>query len=242
MTERPPWLALLRGTALGGRSLAAFLVLCLALIWLAYQLGQLRAGYNRSAAFDERRVLADQLAAARERNARLEEQIVRQETEASIRSEAYRQVEARLAELQATVIAQQEDLAFFRGLVSEPGDGEGPRIQNVVIAVGLAPDSYTVQVVLSQPMGQQQRVSGHLELDVEGTLGERLAVLGLAELSLDESGPERLGFAFRYFQNLEADLRLPDGFLPARLVVRLIPDARGAESREQRFEWRVGTG
>lgn len=222
--------------------LGSGLLLGLALLWLGLEAGQLAAGHNRAAMRAEIGALERELAAAQAREQAQQERLVMLETDRQVSAEAYRQVEERLAEFQSTIIAQQEDLAFFRGLVSEPAAGEEIRIQNVVIAEGLQPASYTLQVVLAQPMGRERRVSGHLEIAVEGSLDQAPVTLPLAELTGDESRRDRLDYAFRYFQNVEADIALPEGFVPARLLVRLVPSGRGAEPREERFDWRPRSG
>ena len=223
-------------------TLAGGLLLGLALLWLGFEAGQLAAGHNRTAMRAELGVLERELAAAQAREQVQQERIVMLETDSQVSAEAYRQVEQKLAEFQSTIIAQQEDLAFFRGLVSEPVAGEEVRVQNVVIAEGLQPDSYTLQVVLAQPMGRERRVSGHLEIAVEGSLGQAALSLSLAELTGEEVRLDRLDYAFRYFQNVEADITLPDGFVPARLLVRMVPAGRGTEPREERFDWRPRSG
>jgi len=223
-------------------TLGSGLLLGLVLLWLGFEAGQLAAGHNRTAMRAELAALERELAAAQAREQAQQERLVMLETDSQVSAEAYRQVEERLGEFQATIITQQEDLAFFRGLVSEPAAGEEVRIQNVVIAEGLQPASYTLQVVLAQPMGRERRVSGHLEIAVEGSLGQAAVTLPLAELTSEDTRRDRLDYAFRYFQNVEADIALPDGFVPARLLVRLVPAGRGAEPREQRFDWRPRSG
>ena len=223
-------------------TLAAGLLLGIALLWLGFEAGQLAAGYNRAAMRAELGTLERELAAAEVRQQAQQERIVMLETDRQVSAEAYRQLEERLAGFQSTIVAQQEDLAFFRGLVSEPASGEEVRIQNVVIAEGLQPASYTLQLVLAQPMGRERRVSGHLEITVEGSLGQAAVALPLAELTVDEARSDQLEYAFRYFQNVEADIALPDGFVPARLLVRLVPAGRGAQPREERFDWRPRSG
>ena len=223
-------------------TLASGLLLGAALLWLGFEAGQLAAGHNRAAMRAELGSLERELAAAQAREQSQQERIVMLETDSQVSAAAYRQVEERLAEFQSTIVAQQEDLAFFRGLVSEPVAGEEIRIQNVVIAESLQPASYTLQIVLAQPMGRERRVSGHLEIAVEGSLGQAALTLPLAELTGNEVRQDRLDYAFRYFQNVEADIALPDGFVPASLLVRLVPSGRSGEPREERFDWRPRSG
>ncbi len=59
---------------------------------------------------------------------------------------------------------------------------------------------------------------------------------------LAASADERLDFSFRYFQNLEADLVLPEGFAPQRVIVKLTPKGKAVKAVEESFAWRVKAG
>jgi len=225
------------------RLLAAAALLALGgLLWLAWALGQRSVILDPASAGAEIAALEQSLAAARQRELEQQERLVRLETDHQISAEAYRQVEGQLAALQATIMAQQEDLAFFRGLISDTANGDDIRVQNLIIIERPQPAAYTLQLVLAQPMGQERRVSGHVEIDIEGMIDQAATSLDLAAITTDAGSSGQLEFSFRYFQNLEADLVLPAGFVPARLVLRLVPSGRGAEPREQRFEWRTQAG
>ena len=48
-----------------------------------------------------------------------------------------------------------------------------------------------------------------------------------------------LRYAFRYFQILEREVTLPEGFRPERIDIRLRPARRGADDIEVSFPWRL---
>ena len=78
----------------------------LAIVWVAFELGQSRAGHNSREAEQDRSGLQTELQSGREENASLREQIAVLETDSKIDSEAYRQVESQLADLQAQILKQ----------------------------------------------------------------------------------------------------------------------------------------
>ena len=57
----------------------------------------------------------------------------------------------------------------------------------------------------------------------------------------DEGESAQLGFNFRYFQDFERELVLPDGFIPRRIMVEVNPKGRAAKVIKQSFEWSVQT-
>ena len=96
--------------------------------------------------------------------------------------------------------------------------------------------------MLAQAIRNDRKVSGHVELSVEGMRdGERLT-LGLEDLQGEEKNRNTISFAFRYFQNLEASLVLPEGFAPDRVIVRLRPKEKSVKAVERAFDWPARAG
>lgn len=212
----------------------------LLIVWAAYELGQARAGHNRREAQQSRIDVESELEAARAENGQLREGIALLETDAKIDAEGYSQVESQLAALQAEILMQQEDLAFYRGIVAD--QEAGVRIQDLELLRGVDESSYSMHLVLAQAIGASRRISGFVELKVEGTRGGAPVTLNLADLAGQNDRKTRLNFSFRYFQNLEADLVLPEGFAPARVKVKLTPQGKSAKPVEQSFDWVMPVG
>ncbi len=207
-------------------------------VWLAYEYGQARGGHNRLESlrrFGEQRA---QLGRLENQNRALQERIAVLETGEQINREAYRRVEAELTELQGRLQEQAEDLAFYQGLVSATAGADALRVQDLVIFPGPVPTTFTITLVLAQPQGLKQRVTGSVELEIEGMMAGARTTIGLAEMAPEGSGAS-LRYSFRYFQNLQAELQLPEGFAPLRVLVKLTPKGSTGATLEQSFDWRV---
>jgi len=93
-------------------------LLALAFSYLCFELGRYRSGYSvldhRRENATHRQLLADEQAVTEE----LRRQLAILETSREIDRETYAQVEANLGELQAQIQAQEEELVFYRGIVS----------------------------------------------------------------------------------------------------------------------------
>ena len=75
---------------------------------------------------------------------------------------------------------------------------------------------------------------GRVHLDVEGIFEDRPATLDWARLSAEGSAAP--AFRFKYFQQLDGYLTLPQGFSPTRLVVSL--ESPGQAPAVQRpYDW-----
>jgi len=223
----------------GRWALAAALAVGLGMIWIAFELGQSRAGHNRLAAYSRERDLREELVRRESAVAALREKVARLETDALIRQESYKQLESELQVLQARVQAQAEDLAFYQRVVSVD-EKEGLRVQDLAVARDTVTGAYTVRMVLAQALRNDKRISGTLELELEGRRDGAPASLALSELT--PGSEARLDFSFRYFQNLESELRVPDGFVPESVKVILNPTGKKAKPVEQSFAWLVQSG
>ena len=204
--------------------------------WAAYELGQARAGHNRFAAMQRQADLREELVDSERERIQLTERVALLETDSKVKAEAYRTVEQRLGELQAQIQKQSEDIAFYRGIVGD--QTSGLRVQDFGLFPGAGPEDYSVKLVLAQALRSGKRVSGTVELSVSGQRDGETTTMELAQLKVD--GPDRLSFSFRYFQNLEAALRLPSDFAPQSVKVRVRP--KGKEAVEASFDWELRRG
>lgn len=204
--------------------------------YLLYELGRYQAGYSLLDLRNER--VAAQTALA-ERDASIEElrrQLTLLETSREIDRETYAEVEKNLSQLQARIQAQEEELAFYQGIVS-PDDGvAGLRIQSLEVSPADAEQRYTLRMVLVQAIIHDRRVSGTVRLNVAGTRDGQPMDLDLGDLAPD-GAPDDLAYAFRYFQNLEREFVLPVGFEPDRLDVEIWPREPRGQEVSHSFEW-----
>jgi hypothetical protein len=137
-------------------------------------------------------------------------------------------------------LTQQEDLAFYRGIVAD--QQTGLRIQDLELSRGADASSFTMRLVLAQAIRADRRISGYAEFNVEGTRDGKELTLSLTDMLGPNEGESRLAFSFRYFQNLQTELVLPDGFAPARVTVKLTPNGKSAKPVEKSFDWTIQAG
>jgi hypothetical protein len=229
-----------------GRRLAFFYGVGLALLaafgYLCYELGRYQSGYSM---LDQRRqtaTAARQLEAEGAASEELRRQVAILETSREIDRETYTQVEANLGELQAKIQSQEEELVFYRGIVS-PQDGvAGLRIQNLEIVPADAERHYLLRLVLVQAIVHSRRAAGVVRLQLAGTQDGQPMSVDLDDLvpadSPDRSGGAfELAYGFRYFQGLEVELVLPVGFEPATINIEIWPSEPRGEQTVQSFEW-----
>jgi hypothetical protein len=209
--------------------------------YLSFELGRLQSGYS---VLDARRQSEEFNVMLAERDVMLEElqrQVARLETSREIDRETYSSVEENLADLQARIQAQEEELVFYRGIVS-PGDGvAGLRIQNVEVEPGENGETHVLHLLLVQAIVNNDRVTGSVRARLIGTLDGEEAEFGLDEIGF-ESDATDIPYGFRYFQTLDLGLMLPEGFEPSELEIQVWPRSPRGETIVQSFSWATISG
>jgi hypothetical protein len=210
-------------------------------IALAYELGRFNGGYSY---FDQRRERDALTAVITERDAAIESlqrSLAILETSQEIDRETYSQVEVNLNELQARIQAQEEELAFYRGIISPEDGAAGLRVQALSMRPADSGHSYVLHLVLVQAITHDRRVSGTVRFDFTGLLDGEPVQLGLDELVSGDAGGD-IAYSFRYFQDLQRQLVLPDGFEPDEVLMQIRPREPSGQAFEQTFEWAAVSG
>lgn len=203
----------------------------------AFEAGRLRAGFSIVAAEADRRAKAAEIADLAGRLKDREARLSAAEMARRVDCEAYAQIEKSIAELQARLAEQSQELTFYRGIVN-PSDGiAGLRIQQLRVLPGIAPRQFRVRLVLIQAARQDTVTSATADLSIDGSRGGRAVNLPLAEIG---TSAKALAFSFRYFQELETEIQLPADFVPQRLQVEVRP-ARASASIRQTYPWKIET-
>jgi len=209
--------------------------------YLVYEFGRIQAGYNLVDAAGERSAYEHRIDGLEDEISALKEQVALLETHRDIDREAYREVEASLTELQAKIQEQRDAIAFYRGIVSPADGNKGLRVQDLELTRGKNEREYNVRLVLVQALKHDRKVSGNVNLTIEGELDGVEKTYSYAELLPDEAKRE-WAFSFRYFQDFNRQVVLPDGFTPERVNVEVQSRTRSISSIEESFAWTTSQG
>lgn len=132
----------------------------------------------------------------------------------------------------------QEQLRFYQGLMAPGESAQGPGIHSWVVRPLPVPRQYHYRLTLHQQAARHSLLSGRVEVEVTGLRegrGHRIELPLL--MTTPQSSTLRLGF--RYFQHLEGELELPEGFEPLQVhVVARIAKPRSM-TVERQFPWQA---
>lgn len=114
---------------------------------------------------------------------------------------------------------QQSELDFFRRLAGTGGEQAGLDVYHAELLPTESARVFRFILTLTQNIRRASIVSGKVRIDVEGTMEDRPVTLYWSRIS-GEDAPEP-AFRFKYFQQIEGYLTLPEGFSPTRLRLTL---------------------
>lgn len=208
--------------------------------WELYHLGKLRAGGDLDSLYAERERLQEQLDALDTRNAELERQIAVLERARQIDEQAYAVFKQERSGLQDELQGLREELAFYRGVMTPSQDKVGLQAQDFSVDAALGAGRFRYRFVLTQQGRQEQVARGVVNFFVDGLQNAQPKRLALAEIS--ESGDDKIAYRFRYFQTVEGDVQLPEGFRPERVTLQAVPSTAPRLPLEWTFDWPLEAG
>jgi cell division protein FtsB len=207
--------------------------------YLTFEFGRIQADYNVVDVAQERQDYENRIKELEEQIAALHQEIALLETHRDVDREAYKEVESSLADLEEKIQEQRDAIAFYRGIIS-PADGKrGLRVQDLRLSRGKDDRQYYVRLVLVQVKQHDRSVKGEVNFSLEGAQDGVATTYGLEQLvPADETS--NWPFSFRYFQNFDRQLILPEGFLPERINIEVQSRTKSIASVKQSFLWQTG--
>jgi hypothetical protein len=136
---------------------------------------------------------------------------------------------------QAELNRLQSELDFYRRLARTGGVQTGLDVYRAELIPTESAKVFQFVLTLTQNIRRASIVSGRARIDVEGIANDRPVTLEWPEISGEETSGS--AFRFKYFQQLEGYLILPDGFSPTRLVVTLEAEDQRAPV-ERGYVWK----
>jgi hypothetical protein len=220
---------------------AVFAVLIFGFAYLVFEFGRIQANYNIVDAGKERQMYEDRIAGLEEEIVGHNEDIALLETHRDIDTEAYREVEMSLTTLQAKIQEQTDAIAFYRGIVSPADGAAGLKVQDLRLTRSQNEHAYNVRLVLVQSLQHDRKVTGDVSLTVQGEEGGVTKTYSYAQLLPGDSGAS-WPYSFRYFQDFDREIVLPDGFTPESITIEVRSKTRSISSIEESYSWATSPG
>lgn len=152
-----------------------------------------------------------------------------------IAQEANASLTRQLNDRQDEIAQLRADLSFFQRLLEDNAEQRGVAIYSIRLRAAPAPRTYRYVVTLSQNLQMGQPTRGNLRMTVRGMQNGQRRRLGLKDLGKDASEAS-VPYEFKYFQQLDGSLVLPEGFVPDAIELRL-ENREGQQRAEREVPW-----
>lgn len=203
--------------------------------WVLFEYGRARAGFDAHAARNTQEALLARITELETENKRLSGQNAVLAQASDIDRHAYDEVDHNLADLQDELLELKQEAAFYRRLVNTSGAAKGLQIESVKLQRDGESPVYRYRFVLMQNAAPLDVVQGEVRMSVGGLKNGVQAEISQQELlGADKTA---MPFKFRHFQELAGSLALPAGFVPMRLMLKVVPRDGGKSPLERTYSW-----
>ncbi len=197
----------------------------------------LRAQQSEQATQQE---LNAQLIAAETENSELRRQVAILDRSSVMDQRATEEVQGTIRGLRDRVAQLEQDIVYYRQVVSEETEDTGLIISQLDIDTTREPNRYRYKLVLRQQDADGDTfLTGHVNINLVGSQGEQQQILALRDLSAEQDQLD-IRLRFKYFQNIEGELVLPENFVPERFQIAAVSIEPVDKSINQNFSWVVG--
>lgn len=199
--------------------------------------GYYKTVLSQEIALQDQQELQQELERMQQENADLSRQINILDNTRSVDQQANLEVQATLRRLREQVAQLEQDVNFYRQVVSENLEETGLTIDEWELRATSDPQRFRYRLVLRQlDADGDSWLEGVANINVIGNSGLEQATLPLNELS-DDTDQADIKLRFRYYQNIEGEITLPEGFQPERVQVAAVSSNPVPKRINQDFDW-----
>jgi hypothetical protein len=172
-------------------------------------------------------------------NSELRRQIAILDRSSVMDQRATEEVHSTIVTLQERVAQLEQDIVYYRQVVSDETGETGLVISQLDIATTSTAGVYSYKLVLRQlDADGDSYLIGFVTINLVGSQGEDQMIVPLREVSQEQELLD-IRLRFKYFQNIEGSLSLPDGFVPERVQIAAVSTEPVEKDINQDFSWVV---
>lgn len=217
---------------------AGAVVVLIAVIYLAFHFGMQWGLQEQERSTGEIKSLRSDLREARNNLTVLRQDLENARLGNELDGKVLEDVRLQVTDLRTQIADLEEENQFYRNLMAPSENRRGLTFGTVEIGYVDQTRTYRYKVVLQQLATNHDLLNGTLDFNIVGRQNGELVVLPLSSVS-DDVDSNNIKLRFRYFQNVEGTLVLPEGFEPARIDLEARSTTPRTSTVEKRLEWLV---
>ena len=218
------------------RALAVLLTLIwVASLYLLYRYGWQQANTDYEAVIQREQSLIAQVDEVGRANREMQMQISVLKKSAQVDREAKAGIARGMKDLQEQLAKLREEVSFYKGIVSPAKGKTGLDIYDFNV-VQAGDRLFHYKLTLIQAGKNDLLAQGGVEIMLQGVAAGQEKQLKLADIRVNQSG--KASYKFKYFEELSGSFRLPAGYYPRNVIVKLSPKKwRNIAKPARTFDW-----
>jgi cell division protein FtsB len=212
------------------------LALILLLLVVMFLFGRAYQSYELNQLKLVEETLESRIAELENRNDSLVKKNAQLTSASSIEHDAYEKANESLVSLEKEILALQEQLVFYQGIVSPEELALGINIQSIELNKKNDQGLYSYKLVLTKRGKSSAYIKGTIGIHVKGQAEGEQKKLAMQKVKQDYSEKDTK-FSFRYFQVFEGELMLPEGFEPYDIELEVSPVTKKIKNFSETISW-----
>jgi len=216
--------------------LSLVLIICLVMLslWFTFEYGRNIAGYDSASSEAYIGQLQAQLDEAQAEMVESTRQATMLKRNSRIDDDASAQLRQTLAQVQDEALELKKELSFYKSIVAPEQGSRSIAIQTIQLKQN-ATGGYDYKIMVSQRGRNDRFARGTIDVSIEGVKKGQPVTLKLADVSNETKKPMKFGF--KYFQNFEGVMTLPEAFLPDMIRIKVKPSTGKIKAIDEQFAW-----
>ncbi len=211
-----------------------FICIILTSLWVSFEYGRYIAGYDSAGADAYIEQLQSQLEESQAEIIESNRRSTMLERNSQIDDDVSSQIKETLAQAQNEALKLKKELSFYKSIVAPEQGSRSLAVQTIQLKQNET-GGYHYRIMVSQRGRNDKFARGTINVSIEGKSKGKPVTLQLADISKDTKKPMKFGF--KYFQNFEGVMNLPDAFQADSLHVKVKPSTGKIKAIDEQFEW-----
>ncbi|PCJ42808.1 MAG: hypothetical protein COA71_04720 [SAR86 cluster bacterium] len=132
----------------------------------------------------------------------------------------------------------EEDVLFYRQIMSPENNETGLAIGQLDLSATEEENRIRYHIELKQLTNNENVISGYANVNIFGMQEGNEVSFPLRSIASDESQLD-IRLQFRYFQNIEGELIIPENFIPETVQILAVSQGENAKTVQKNFVWVV---
>lgn len=186
-----------------------------------------------------REELSAELGSLQVENSDLRRQVAILDRSSVMDQRATEEVQSTIMSLRERVGQLEQDIVYYRQVVSDETGETGLVISQLDLATTSETGVYSYKLVLRQlDADGDSFLVGFVNINLVGTQGDEQTIIPLRQISIEQEQLD-IRLRFKYFQNIEGSLTVPEGFTPERVQIAAVSQEPVDKNINQDFSWVV---